>query len=144
MAWRSAPLFILMGKKSEKPVKEKIRARFPNIFGFVLSLPTRERNTWRTEGTIWAGSDPVSTFGRQNRTNTGVAPAQIEVFVHGLFSERIFAAHCSTEPCRRAAVNRTPIFRGEHCVCSCVHPCTHPRETRARYLIGCRHRGEEQ
>jgi hypothetical protein len=32
------------------------------------------------------GSDPVSTFGRQNRTNTGVAPAQIEVFACGLFA----------------------------------------------------------
>jgi len=33
------------------------------------------------------GSDPVSRFGRQNRTNTRVAPAQIEVFVRGLFAD---------------------------------------------------------
>jgi hypothetical protein len=30
----------------------------------------------------------VSTFGRQNRTNTRVAPAQIGVFVCGLFADR--------------------------------------------------------
>src|SRR3989442_1974575 len=35
------------------------------------------------------GSDPVSTFGRQNRTNTRVAPAQIEVFVRGHFADRL-------------------------------------------------------
>jgi len=31
----------------------------------------------------------VSTFGRQNRTNTRVAPAQIEVFVRGHFADRL-------------------------------------------------------
>ncbi len=31
----------------------------------------------------------MSTFGRQNRTNTGVAPAQIEVFVRGHFADRL-------------------------------------------------------
>jgi len=31
----------------------------------------------------------VSTFGRQNRTNTRVAPAQIEVFVRGLFADQV-------------------------------------------------------
>jgi hypothetical protein len=73
-------------------------------------------------GNNLGGSDPVSTFGRQNRTNTGVAPAQIEVLVRGHFSE-LFAAVCSsTELCDTASVNGTPIFTGEHCVCSCVHP----------------------
>jgi len=36
-----------MGKKSEKPVKEKIRARFQENVGFVLSPLKRGRNTWR-------------------------------------------------------------------------------------------------
>src|SRR5579871_2680705 len=67
------------------------------------------------------GSDPVSTFGRQNRTNTGVAPAQIEVFVRGLFAALFSPVSSSTEPCGRAQVNGRPIFIGEHCVCSCVH-----------------------
>ena len=31
----------------------------------------------------------MSTFGRQNRTNTRVAPAQIEVFVRGHFADRL-------------------------------------------------------
>ena len=30
----------------------------------------------------------MSTFGRQNRTNTRVATAQIEVLVRGLFADR--------------------------------------------------------
>src|SRR5579885_2033825 len=42
MVWRSGPLSILMGKKSEKPVKEKIRAQFLNYFGFVFSLRTAD------------------------------------------------------------------------------------------------------
>jgi len=37
-----APLLILMGKKSEKLPKEKIRARFQKYFGFVFSLPTAD------------------------------------------------------------------------------------------------------
>jgi len=45
------------------------------------------------------GSDPVSTFGRQNRTNTRVAPAQIEVFACGLFSDLICVARSSAERC---------------------------------------------
>jgi len=45
-----------MGKKSEKPVKEKIRARFHKYFGSVFSLPTRGRNTWRMQKQIWAGA----------------------------------------------------------------------------------------
>jgi len=68
------------------------------------------------------GSDPVSTFGRQNRTNTGVAPAQIEVFVRGLFTERISAVCSSEWLCGQAWVNGTAIFSSEHCLCSCVHP----------------------
>src|SRR6516162_7089088 len=68
------------------------------------------------------GSDPVSTFGRRNRTNTRVAPAQIEVFVRGLFAGLISAVQCSTEPCGGAQVNGTAIFTGEHSGWSCVHP----------------------
>jgi hypothetical protein len=66
-----------MGKKFEKHFKEN------ELFCF-----------WGSEGPRrfpigdLGGSDPVSRFGRQNRTNTGVAPAQIEVFVRGLFSDR--------------------------------------------------------
>lgn len=40
VAWRSAPLFILMGKKSEKLPKENIRARFKNISVTFLHPPT--------------------------------------------------------------------------------------------------------
>gem|GEM_PF-4726043 len=89
---------ILTGKKSGKPVKEKIRARFKNIVGFVFSPPSADETPEGLNENL-GGSDPVSTFGRQNRTNTGVAPAQIEVFVRGLFSERISAVHCSKESC---------------------------------------------
>jgi hypothetical protein len=64
----------------------------------------------------------VSTFGRQNRTNTRVAPAQIEVFVRGLFSDGFSGMHSSNGPCAGAKVNGTAMFAGEHCVCSCVHP----------------------
>ena len=42
MTWRSAPLFILMGKNSEKPVKEKTRARFHKYCGVVFSFPTAD------------------------------------------------------------------------------------------------------
>jgi hypothetical protein len=87
-----------MGKKSGKPVKEKIRARFQKIllvtFSSFRDATKRLAHSKRNLG----GSDPVSTFGRQNRTNTGVAPAQINLFVRGLFAERISAVPCSTEP----------------------------------------------
>jgi len=64
----------------------------------------------------------VSTFGRQNRTNTRVAPALIEVFVRGLFAE-LFSVVCSSAKiCGGALVNGMTIFSGEHCLCSCVHP----------------------
>jgi len=39
------------------------------------------------------------------------------------FAELISAVRCSTEPRSGAQVNGTPIFRGEHCACSCVYPC---------------------
>jgi hypothetical protein len=123
MTSRSAPLFILMGKKSEKSVKEKIRALSQKYFWFrFLPSETRTKHLAHSKRNL-GGSDPVSTFGRQNRTNTGVAPAQIEVFVRGLFAERISAVHSSMEPCGGAQVNGTPLFMGEQCVCSCVHPC---------------------
>jgi hypothetical protein len=45
-----------MGKKSEKPPKEKIRAQFQKYFGFVFSPPKRGRNTRRMQKEIWAGA----------------------------------------------------------------------------------------
>jgi predicted GIY-YIG superfamily endonuclease len=44
-------------------------------------------------------SDFVSTFARQNRANTGVAPAPIEVFVRGLFAELISGIRFSARRC---------------------------------------------
>jgi hypothetical protein len=67
-----------MGKKFEKHFKE-------NELFLLLGLRRRPR---RFPISDLGGSDPVSTFGRQNRTNTRVAPAQIEVFVRGLFADR--------------------------------------------------------
>jgi hypothetical protein len=71
------PLYlILMGKKFEKHFKEN------ELFCF-----------WAPKGPCrfpisdLGGSDPVSTLGRQNRTNIRVAPAQIEVFACGLFAD---------------------------------------------------------
>jgi hypothetical protein len=77
VAWRSTPLLILMGKESEKHFKEN------EFFCFWGSEGAR-----RVPMLDLGGSDPVSSFGRQNRTNTRVAPAQIGVFVCGLFSDR--------------------------------------------------------
>jgi len=122
MTWRSAPLFILMGKKSGKPVKEKIRGLFQKYLWFpFLPSETRTKHLAHAKRNL-GGSDPVRTFGRQNRTNTRVAPAQIEVFVRGLFAELFFLVCSSAKICGGAQVNGTPIFSGEHCVCSCVHP----------------------
>jgi hypothetical protein len=99
MISRSAPLFILMGKKSGKSVKEKIRARFQKYFWFrFLPSETRTKHLAHSKRNL-GGSDPVSMFGRQNRTNTRVAPAQIEVFVRGLFAELISADCSLAEPC---------------------------------------------
>jgi hypothetical protein len=67
-----------MGKKFEKHFKE-------NELFFAFGAP---KEPCRVPISDLGGSDPVSTFGRQNRTNTRVAPAQIEVFVCGLFSDR--------------------------------------------------------
>jgi hypothetical protein len=99
MTWETAPLFILMGKKSEKSVKEKIRALFQKYLWFrFLPSDTRKKHLVHARTNL-GGSDPVSPFGRRNRTNTRVAPAQIEVFVRGLFPELISAACSSAEPC---------------------------------------------
>jgi hypothetical protein len=80
------------------------------------------------------GSDSLGTFGRQNRTNTRVTPAQIEVFVRGLFSDLDSAVPSSTEPYGGAQVNGAPIFTGERCACFCVHPCRRIAE-RERYFL---------
>jgi len=67
-----------MGKKSEKHFKEN------ELFCFLVT-----KKPCRIPIGDLGGSDPVSTFGRQNRTNTRVAPAQIEVFVRGLFAGQL-------------------------------------------------------
>jgi hypothetical protein len=48
----------------------------------------------------------VSTFGRQNRTNTGVAPAQIEVFACGLFAALFWPSRLLGGPLSRRAAER--------------------------------------
>jgi len=90
-----------MGKKSGKPVKEKTRADF-KIFLVSFSPLRHAGEALGAFKRNLGGSDPVGTFGRQNRTNTGVAPAQIEVFVRGLFSELIAVVCSSPEPCDEA------------------------------------------
>lgn len=52
------------------------------------------------------GSDPVSTFGRQNRTSTRVAPAQIEVFACGLFAASFWPSRLLGGPLSRRAAER--------------------------------------
>ena len=63
----------------------------------------------------------MSKFGRQNRTNTGVAPAQTEVFVRGLFADEFSGMRSWNGSCAGVKVNGMAIFRREHCVWSCVH-----------------------
>jgi hypothetical protein len=82
------PSIYTNGQEVGKTVKEKIRAQFRKYFWFrFLPSETGTKHLAHAKTNL-GGSDPVSTFGRQNRTNTGVAPAQIEVFVRGLFSDR--------------------------------------------------------
>ena len=48
----------------------------------------------------------MSTFGRQNRTNTRVAPAQIEVFACGLFAAPLWPSRLLGGPLSRLAAER--------------------------------------
>jgi hypothetical protein len=91
-------------------------------------------NTYRVGNADETLSPCTKDFGRERPSehvwaakpqNTRVAPAQIDVFVCGLSSELISAVCSSQEPCGGAKVNGAPRFRGEHCVCSCVHPIGH-------------------
>jgi hypothetical protein len=70
-----------MGKKPGKTVKEKYARDFTDIFGFVFSLPKRERNAWRIEKKfgrerpgehVWAAK-PHKHLGR-SRPNRGFRP----------------------------------------------------------------------
>jgi hypothetical protein len=124
--WRDdlaeCPSIYTNGQEVGKTCQRKNTHPISKIFWFLfLPSETRTKHPAHAKRNL-GGSDPVSRFGRQNRTNTGVAPAQIEVFVRGLFSDLICAARSSAERCGGAQVNGTPIFRGEQCVCSCVHP----------------------
>jgi len=122
-----------MGKKSGKPVKEKNTRTTSKSFWFrFLPSDTRTKHLAPSERNF-GGSDPVSTFGRQNRTNPRVAPAQIEVFVRGLFADLISVLLCSSGRCGGAWVNGARMFTGERCLYSCVHPCRRIAE-REEYL----------
>jgi hypothetical protein len=121
-----------MGKKSEKLPKEKIRARIEKYSWFRFC----PRNANKTPGAFrkrfgWEQPDE-HVWAAKPHKHRGL-PAQIEVFVRGLFSERISAVCSSVEFCGGAQVNGTPIFSGEQYVCSCVHPCQRKAE-RERYL----------
>ena len=119
-----------MGKNSEKLPKEKIRARFQKYSCFVFSLPTADETPGafkkqfgreRPGEQVWAAK-PHKHPGR-SRPNQGFLP-------RSLFQRHLPQVCCSTEICGGTQVNGTPIFRGEHCVCSCVHPCPAQRRTR--------------
>jgi hypothetical protein len=97
---------------------KSVRLRLRNTLSQPLAGPLQE-NTFELKADL---SQTTAVPEWQNRTNTGVAPAQIEVFVRGLFAELFSGVCSSTEPCDEAQVNGTPIFIGEHCMCSCVHP----------------------
>ena len=116
------PSIYTNGQEVGKTPQRKNTHAISEIFWFRFLPSDRGQNTWRIQKRNLGGSDPVSTFGRQNRTNTGVAPAQIKVFVRGLFSGEILLSHSLLEFCFEGWVNATPMFSGEHCECSCVHP----------------------
>ena len=124
--WRDGlaecPSIYTNGQEVGKTCQRKNTRTISQIFWFRF-LPSDARTKHLAHAkTNLGGSDPLSTFGRQNRTNTGVAPAQIDLFVRGLFSEPISAERSAAEACDAAWVNGMPIFSGEHYVWSCVHP----------------------
>ena len=100
-----------MGKKFEKHFKEN------ELFCF--GAP---KEPCRFPIGDLGGSDPVSSFGRQNRTNTRVAPAQIEVFGCGLFAARSGLVGCSEGLYLEERQNAKGMFRPEHCMCFSVLP----------------------
>jgi hypothetical protein len=104
--WRDdlaeCPSIYTNGQEVGKTCQRKNTRTISKVFWFrFLPSDTRTKHLAHSRNNL-GGSDPVSTFGRQNRTNTRVAPAQIEVFVRGLFAERMTAVHSSTEPCSEA------------------------------------------
>ena len=93
--WRDdlaeCPSIYTNGQEVGKTPQRKNTHVISKMFWFrFLPSETRTKHLAHSKRNL-GGSDPVSTFGRQNRTNTGVAPAQIEVFVRGLFAELIAA-----------------------------------------------------
>jgi hypothetical protein len=82
------PSIYTNGQEAGKIPQRKNTRTNAKIFWFrFLPSEMRTKHLARSRKNL-GGSDPVSTFGRQNRTNTGVAPAQIGVFVCGLFADR--------------------------------------------------------
>ena len=89
----NASLLILMGKKRAECFKKKFFHASMKKSG--VRLIARGKAWYNSEFVAdhykahdevdLGGSDPVSSFGRQNRTNIRVAPAQIEFFVRGPF-----------------------------------------------------------
>jgi len=74
-----------MGREAEKLRKEKIRARLKRIFGFDFSLQNADETPGASKKKL-GRERPGEHVWAANRTNTRVAPAQIEIFVRGLFS----------------------------------------------------------
>jgi hypothetical protein len=135
--WRDGlaqcPSIYTNGQEVGKTFQRKSTRPISKIFWFrFLPSETRTKHPAHAKRNL-GGSDPVRPFGRQNRTNTGVAPAQIEVFVRGLFAGLISVLLCSTGRCGGVWVNGTRMFTGEHCLYSCVHPCRRIAE-REEYL----------
>jgi len=104
--WRDdlaeCPSIYTNGQEVGKACQRKNTRTNANISWFrFLPSETRTKHLAHSKRNL-GGSDPVSTFGRQKPHKHRVAPAQIEVFVRGLFSDLIHVESSSIEPCGRA------------------------------------------
>jgi len=83
------PSIYTNGQEVGKTPQRKNTRPILSIFWFrFLPSETRTKHLAHSKRNL-GGSDPVSTFRRQNRTNTRVAPAQIKLFVRGLFADHL-------------------------------------------------------
>jgi len=105
--WRDGlaqcPSIYTNGQEVGKTCQRKNTRTISEKYCWFRFLPsdTRTKHLAHAKSNL-GGSDPVRTFGRQNRTNTRVAPARIEVFVRGLFSELVSAVGSSMGLCGAA------------------------------------------
>ena len=91
-----------VGKTPQRKNTRPSSIRF--LFRFLPS-ETRTKHPAHSRKNV-GGSDPVRTFGRQNRTNTRVAPANIEVFACSLFADSFCLIRLYGEPLSRRAAER--------------------------------------